>query len=94
MCLPLHASQATQISPWIVTLDALEPFKCDAPAQGDPEVLPYLREHQRHTWDIDLTASLGCSGGGSGGGATGGAGSADGGQQWEGELTSTNLKHL
>ncbi len=30
------------ISPWIVTLDALEPFRVDGPKQ-DPKVLPYLQ---------------------------------------------------
>ena len=34
--------QATTISPWVVTLDALEPFRCPAPAQ-DPAVLSYLK---------------------------------------------------
>ena len=33
---------ATSISPWVVTLDALEPFRVENPAQ-DPEPLPYLR---------------------------------------------------
>ncbi|HYO77796.1 MAG TPA: fumarylacetoacetase [Thermoanaerobaculia bacterium] len=37
---------ATSISPWIVTLDALEPFRTNAfvRAEGDPEPLPYLRD--------------------------------------------------
>jgi fumarylacetoacetase len=35
---------ATTISPWVVTLDALEPYRVPlARAQGDPEPLPYLR---------------------------------------------------
>jgi fumarylacetoacetase len=35
---------ATTISPWIVTLEALEPFRAPAPARppGDPTPLPYL----------------------------------------------------
>lgn len=33
---------ASHISPWIVTLDALEPFRVAGPVQN-PEVLPYLR---------------------------------------------------
>jgi fumarylacetoacetase len=33
---------ATSISPWVVTLDALEPFRIAGPSQ-DPEPLPYLR---------------------------------------------------
>jgi fumarylacetoacetase len=37
---------ATSISPWIVTLDALEPFRTNAfvRAEGDPEPLPYLQD--------------------------------------------------
>jgi fumarylacetoacetase len=37
---------ATSISPWIVTLDALEPFRTKAAlrAAGDPEPLDYLRD--------------------------------------------------
>jgi fumarylacetoacetase len=37
---------ATSISPWIVTLDALEPFRTQPPARAedDPEPLPYLRD--------------------------------------------------
>jgi fumarylacetoacetase len=36
---------ATSISPWIVTLDALEPFRSPAPARpiGDPPPLPHLQ---------------------------------------------------
>lgn len=55
-CVP-RTQQATQVSPWIVTLDALEPFRCDANSQ-DPPVLPYLRETHRHTWDVALTAAI------------------------------------
>jgi fumarylacetoacetase len=42
----LAKSFATTISPWIVTLDALEPYRVAAlkrPA-GDPDPLPYLRD--------------------------------------------------
>ena len=37
---------ATSISPWIVTLDALEPYRTNAYVRpdGDPEPLPYLRD--------------------------------------------------
>lgn len=55
-------TQATQISPWIVTLDALEPFRCEA-EQQQPDVLPYLSETTRHTWDINLTAAITPAGG-------------------------------
>jgi fumarylacetoacetase len=42
----LAKSFATTVSPWIVTLEALEPFRCPAFArpQGDPRPLPYLRD--------------------------------------------------
>ena len=33
---------ATTISPWVVTLDALEPFRCAGPGQ-EPQPLPYLQ---------------------------------------------------
>ncbi|HVG24228.1 MAG TPA: fumarylacetoacetate hydrolase family protein, partial [Thermoanaerobaculia bacterium] len=37
---------ATSISPWIVTVDALEPFRVQAAAraEGDPKPLPYLED--------------------------------------------------
>ena len=44
---------ATTVSPWVVTLDALEPFICDGPAQ-DPPPLPYLSSKNHWTYDIDL----------------------------------------
>jgi fumarylacetoacetase len=39
------------LSPWIVTLDALEPFRVPGPIQ-DPEVLPYLKYNGN--WNIDI----------------------------------------
>ena len=44
---------ASSISPWIVTLDALEPFRVDGPIQ-DPEVLPYLKYDGNKNYDINL----------------------------------------
>ena len=44
---------ATTISPWIVTMDALEPFRTSQPVQ-DPEPLPYLRHAGPHAFDIQL----------------------------------------
>jgi fumarylacetoacetase len=40
----LAKSFATTVSPWIVTLEALAPFRCPAfaRAEGDPQPLPYL----------------------------------------------------
>ncbi|BBH00670.1 fumarylacetoacetase, putative [Prunus dulcis] len=43
----------TTISPWIVTLEALEPFSCEAPKQ-DPHPLPYLAEKISKNYDISL----------------------------------------
>jgi fumarylacetoacetase len=48
---------ATSISPWIVTLEALAPFRKPLPAQ-DPEPLPYLRLRDDFTFDIQLEARL------------------------------------
>jgi fumarylacetoacetase len=47
----------TSISPWVVTLEALEPFRRPLPAQ-DPEPLPYLRAPNDFTVDIRLEARL------------------------------------
>ena len=47
----------TSISPWVVTLDALEPFRKPLPSQ-DPEPLPYLRAKNDFTFDIHLEARL------------------------------------
>ena len=45
---------ASSISPWIVTLDALEPFRCESPKQEDPKPLPYLQQTGNHAFDINL----------------------------------------
>ena len=47
----------TSISPWVVMLEALEPFRKPLPPQ-DPEPLPYLRAAQDFTYDIQLEARL------------------------------------
>ncbi len=44
---------ASSISPWIVTLDALEPFRVPGPEQ-DPEVFPYLKYSGNKNIDIHL----------------------------------------
>lgn len=41
------------VSPWIVTLDALEPFRVKGPDQ-EPEVLPYLKTEGLRNFDINL----------------------------------------
>jgi fumarylacetoacetase len=48
---------STSISPWVVTLDALEPFRKPLPGQN-PEPLPYLRAANDFTYDIQLEARL------------------------------------
>ncbi|ORZ30162.1 fumarylacetoacetase-like protein [Catenaria anguillulae PL171] len=56
----------TTISPWVVTMDALEPFKCAGPAQDNPQPLPYLREQQPSTdgakhataYDVNLQVDI------------------------------------
>lgn len=41
------------ISPWIITLEALEPFRTLGPKQ-EPEVLPYLKFEGKRNFDVDL----------------------------------------
>jgi len=48
---------ATSISPWVVTREALEPFRLHGPKQ-DPEPLPYLRQAQPNNFDMELDVSL------------------------------------
>ena len=47
----------TSISPWIVTLEALEPFRKPLPAQ-DPEPMAYLRLPNDFSFDIQLEVRL------------------------------------
>jgi fumarylacetoacetase len=59
----LAKSFATTVSPWVVTLEALEPYRCSAFARppGDPEPLPYLHddEDQREGgYDIGMEMHL------------------------------------
>lgn len=44
---------ASSISPWIVTMDALEPFRTKSPIQN-PTPLPYLQQKGKHSFDISL----------------------------------------
>lgn len=48
---------ASSISPWIVTLDALEPFKVQGPEQ-DPKPLPYLNYKGKKSYDIALEVGI------------------------------------
>ena len=53
----LSKSFATSISPWVVTLDALEPFRVAEPAR-EPEPLPYLRAREPWSYDVELEMLL------------------------------------
>lgn len=49
---------ASSVSPWIVTLEALEPFKTHSPSQ-EPLPLPYLREdNSKNSYDINLSVEI------------------------------------
>lgn len=48
---------ASSISPWIVTLDALEPFRTKGPKQ-EPTPLPYLQQKGKHSFDINLEVAI------------------------------------
>ncbi|WP_210240431.1 fumarylacetoacetase [Mesorhizobium comanense] len=48
---------ATTISPWIVTKEALEPFRTATPTRVRP-LLPYLREPGPMLYDIELEVAL------------------------------------
>jgi fumarylacetoacetase len=48
---------ASSISPWIVTLDALEPFRVAGPEQ-EPKVLPYLEYEGEKNYDINLEVGI------------------------------------
>jgi fumarylacetoacetase len=47
----------TSISPWIVTREALEPFRVHGPAQ-DPAPLPYLKQALANNYDLQLDVGL------------------------------------
>jgi fumarylacetoacetase len=53
----LGKSFATSISPWVVSLDALDPFRVAEP-ERDPEPLPYLRARESWAYDIELELLL------------------------------------
>ena len=53
----LAKSFASSISPWIVTMDALEPFKTKGPKQ-EPTPLPYLQQKGKHSFDINLEVAI------------------------------------
>lgn len=48
---------ASSISPWIVTMDALEPFRLASPKQT-PTPLPYLQQNGNNAYNIHLEVSI------------------------------------
>lgn len=89
---PCPLLQATSISPWIVTPDALGTFACAAPLQDDPQPLPYLRQQpdERTNYDIQLEVAIQPAGGSGDGEAAGSSSSA--GQATV--VTRSNLKTM
>src|SRR3970040_2545843 len=53
----LSKNFATSISPWIVTMVALEPFRTTGPQQ-EPTPLPYLQQKGKHSFDINLEVAI------------------------------------
>lgn len=49
---------ATSISPWVVTLEALKPYRVPGPPrkEGDPETLDYLKSEE--DWALDITVEV------------------------------------
>jgi fumarylacetoacetase len=52
---------ATSISPWVVTSEALQPFRVAGPAQN-PVPLPYLQQRKAQNYDLELDVSLRANG--------------------------------
>jgi fumarylacetoacetase len=48
----------TTISPWVVTMEALEPFRCQGEAQTEPPALPYLQQPGPQGYDIELEVGI------------------------------------
>ncbi|MTI30371.1 fumarylacetoacetase [Cytophagales bacterium RKSG123] len=48
---------ASTVSPWVVTMDALEPFRVKGPEQN-PKVLPYLKTEGEKNFDINLEVGI------------------------------------
>jgi fumarylacetoacetase len=58
----LGKSFASSISPWIVTMDALNPFRMENYPQDEP-VLPYLESKEPHRFDLNLEVAIQPDGG-------------------------------
>lgn len=53
----LGKSFASSVSPWIVPMEALEPYRVAGPVQ-EPAVLPYLQYEGAHNYDVALEVGL------------------------------------
>ena len=53
----LGKSFASSISPWIVTMEALEPFRVSGPEQNPP-VLSYLQTDRNNNYDVHLEVGI------------------------------------
>ncbi len=53
----LGKSFATTISPWIITMDALQPFRVEGPVQK-PKPLSYIFQEGKNNYDIHLQAAI------------------------------------
>lgn len=53
----LGKSFGSSVAPWVVTLDALEPFRIAGPVQ-EPAPLPYLQLPGAHNFDVHLEVAL------------------------------------
>ncbi|MBT2558358.1 fumarylacetoacetase [Hymenobacter sp. ISL-91] len=58
----LGKSFGSSVAPWVVTLDALEPFRIPGPVQ-EPEPLLYLRQTGNHNFDVNLEVTIQPDGG-------------------------------
>jgi fumarylacetoacetase len=58
----LAKSFASTAAPWLITLDALEPFRVKGPVQ-EPEVLPYLQYEGAKNYDLNLQVLIQPDGG-------------------------------
>ncbi len=48
---------ASSLSPWVVTMDAVEPFRTSSPEPLQP-ILPYLQYQGQHSFDINLQMAI------------------------------------
>ena len=53
----LGKSFASHVSPWVVTMDALDAFRVDDVAK-EKEILPYLETKGQHNFDINLEVAI------------------------------------